>query len=217
MVRRASPGDIIVLRSDDGFTARGRVATIADSYLEVEILERIEKAVQQVDIILCCSLLKGKYFDILVEQVVEIGVSRIIPFLSERTVPSLGDSQSRLARWNRKAREAAKQSLREKVPVVEPVCAVNELISRAWEGVKLLAHPGADRSLRQFLREHRGDPVIILVGPEGGFSAKELALAADAGWSAVNFGATLMRAATAAAVLSAIVLYEWSDKDENSG
>ena len=76
--------------------------------------------------------------------------------------------------------------------------------------VKLIGHPGADDHIKTYLSS-RGAPESagLIIGPEGGFSADELSRAASAGWTAVNFGFTHLRAETAAAVIPALVIYQW--------
>ena len=76
------------------------------------------------DITLCMCLLKGKNFDLVIEKAVEVGVSRIMPVLSERTIARPADAEARVRRWDRKAEEAAKQSLRGARPVIEEIRSV---------------------------------------------------------------------------------------------
>ncbi len=210
-VRRAKPGDIIRLRDEKGTSLTARIERIAADYLEAVIVEERVAADVPVDITLCMCLLKGGSFDLAVEKAVEVGVSRIIPVVSERTVPRPADADAKVRRWNRKAEEAAKQSLRERVPVVESVRPFGEVISGDRDRARIMAHPGAPVSLKEHLRATRAGAVSLLVGPEGGFSPAELEAAAAAGWVTAGFGFSQLRAETAAAVLCGIIVYEWGD------
>jgi 16S rRNA (uracil1498-N3)-methyltransferase len=210
-VRRVKPGDIIRLRDEKGVSLTARIESIAADFLEAVITGENAAPDAPVDITLCMCLLKGGSFDLAIEKAVEVGVSRIIPVASERTVPRLADTDGKTRRWNRKAEEAAKQSLRERVPLVEGVRPFSEIIGLFRGQARIIAHPGAPVSLKEYLRGCGVGAVSLLVGPEGGFSPGELAAAADAGWVAAGFGFSQLRAETAAAVLCGIIVYECGD------
>ncbi len=210
-VRRAKPGDTILLRDEKGTSLEARIERIAADFLEAVIISESVAPDATPDITLCMCLLKGGNFDLAVEKAVEVGVSRIIPVVSERTVPRPADAEAKVRRWNRKAAEAAKQSLRDRVPAVEGVRSFSEVIGLDRGRQRIIAHPGAPLSLKQHLRGTGAGAVSLLVGPEGGFSTGELRAAADAGWIAAGFGFSQLRAETAAAVLCGIIVYEWGD------
>jgi 16S rRNA (uracil1498-N3)-methyltransferase len=210
-VRRAKHGDIIRLRDEMGNSLAARIELIDVDHLVAVIIGEHAAPDVPVDITLCLCLLKGGSFDLAIEKAVEVGVSRIIPVVSERTVPRPADPDSKVRRWNRKTEEAAKQSLRERVPPVESVRSFGEVISGNGDHARIIAHPGALVSLKQHLRATRAGAVSLLVGPEGGFSPGELEAAAAEGWVAAGFGFSQLRAETAAAVLCGIIVYEWGD------
>jgi len=207
--RRIRRGDNIQLRNETGSCLSGRVVEISDSFIEVTVLEELNCVHRPVEITLCMSLLKGKNFDRLIEKAVEIGVSRIIPVVSERTTPHPTDAQAKLKRWKRKALEAAKQCMTASVPEVERIHSFQEMIDASHAGIRMMAHPGSEVSMKDFLRQRRHVKAVLLVGPEGGFSQKEVDDAVHAGWACVNFGFSQLRAGTAAVVLCGIIIYEW--------
>jgi len=212
-VRRVRPDDRIMLRDERGDSLSGRVVNVTDSYIEVEIVGRSAGAPPPADITLCMCLLKGKNFDLVIEKAVEVGVSRIVPVLSERTIARPADAEARVTRWDRKAGEAAKQSLRGTRPVIGEIRSFTELIAGERDRVRIIAHPGAPGSLMQVLRRERSCGISLLVGPEGGFSPREVAAAEEAGWTAAGIGFSQMRAGTAAIVLCGIIVYEWGERD----
>jgi 16S rRNA (uracil1498-N3)-methyltransferase len=208
-VRRAREGDPLRLRDEEGTLYDARVAAVLSDSLEAEITAVHRGPAPSIEITLCMALLKGGNFDVALEKAVEVGVSRIVPVVTERTIPRPADETGRMRRWSRKAMEAAKQSLRERVPAVDPVSSFGEVIEAFHEGPRIIAHPGAAGSMREFLRSERAPRAVILVGPEGGFSPGELRAAEDAGWRALNFGFSHLRAETAAPLLCGIIIYEW--------
>lgn len=210
-VRRAKPGDRLLLRDEKGASLTARIARITGEFIEADILGGGAPRPLPVEITLCMCLLKGKNFDSVLEKAVEVGVARIIPVVSERTISHPADETGRIDRWRRKAEEAAKQSLRESVPRVERTVAFRDLIVSRRDPALIIAHPGTALPMKEYLHGRRPGAVSLLVGPEGGFSPGETGAAAAAGWTAVNLGSSHLRAGTAATVLCGIIMYEWGD------
>ncbi len=208
-VRRVRPGDRVELRAETGARYSGQVLEISDSFVEIGVIGEAARSASPIGISLYACLLKGKGYDGVIEKAVEIGVSRIIPVVSERTVPHPDDPEAKLVRWKRKASEAAKQCMRESMPDVERIHSFKEAVEASCGEVRMIAHPGADDSIKDFLRSHKPGAAAILVGPEGGFSPKEVDEALRAGWTGVNFGFSQLRAGTASLVLCGIIMYEW--------
>ena len=215
-VRRVRSGDIISLQGADCSSFEARVTMIGKSHLEAELLRIEDRKPIPVRITLCLSLLKGKHFDLAVQKAAEVGVYRIIPVITERTVPiPHKGAPEKLKRWRRIALEAAKQSMRSDVPHLDEVLSFKEVTACDLQGMKILAHPAAEMAARDLLRRHMGEDAALMIGPEGGFSDGEIDMAEREGWDAVNFGPTHLRAETAAIVLPAIVIYQWSVEDED--
>lgn len=155
---------------------------------------------------------KGHKLDQVVRDATELGATAIWPVLAERTVAErTGDSA--LARLRRVALEAARQCGRGDVPEVAPPRALPDALAACSADVRLVLHPRAATRAGDALREaERGASVAVLIGPEGGLSEAELLAAAEAGFSAVRFGWTVLRTETAAAaILGAIVVITSSD------
>jgi len=151
---------------------------------------------------------KGSRMDLIVRQATELGVHRIVPLLSERTVKrfAAGDGfEKKVARWVRITKEALQQSGVRIKPVIEKPCSLKALEERE-KGCDLFFHPQktADTNLHQLL----ADPpriVNLLIGPEGGFSEMEIAYILGLGFSAVSLGETVLRVETAALYAAAAV------------
>jgi 16S rRNA (uracil1498-N3)-methyltransferase len=214
MVRRARKGEEITLRDESGTVYRARITTIGEDRIIAEIRSTEASSAPPCQLTLCAAVLKNKNFDYLVQKAVEVGVSRIIPVITERTIVNTADREDRkVERWRRIAGEAAKQSLRHQVPEIDEPRSFSTVISDAESPVRIIAQPGAPRTFRQYLSgSDISGGVHLLVGPEGGFSPRELEMASAAGWESLHFGFTCLRGETAAVVLSSIIFYEWSGK-----
>ena len=149
------------------------------------------------------ALTKGEKPELVVQKLTELGVDRIVPVLAERSVarPDAAKARAALERWRRIAREAAGQCRRATLPVVEELRPL-----RALAG-----HPGlvvAERGGQPVdaLGEPPGGEVLVLVGPEGGLSGREVDGLAP--WGRVSLGPHVLRAETAA-LAAATLLAAW--------
>jgi 16S rRNA (uracil1498-N3)-methyltransferase len=153
------------------------------------------------------GLLKGRKLELVLQKCTEIGVSQFVPVQSERAVARESGEQ-RLGRFSEIVREAAEQSGRGVVPLVEAPRTLGQALSQAtargralflWEAESLTLLPAASDYLT-------GKQLSLFVGPEGGFAEAEAALARSAGAEVVSLGRRILRAETAAIVASALVL-----------
>ncbi len=143
---------------------------------------------------------KGNRMDLIVRQATELGVQRIVPLVSERTVKRPEEKtglEKRTARWNRIAKEALQQSGARFTPLIENPGLLNALEQRE-HGCDLFFRPDmVGKSLHQLLAD-TPRVVNLLIGPEGGFSEKEIAYILGLGFSAASLGETVLRVETAA-------------------
>jgi 16S rRNA (uracil1498-N3)-methyltransferase len=143
-------------------------------------------------------------FDYLVEKATEIGVVRIVPLVTERTIPR----HAKTERWQKLCVAAMKQSGRSVLPEVRQPQPLREFISSCGgDALKLIPHEQAEISLSHSRIPGDG-PAVVCIGPEGGFSDEEIAIAQEAGFQPVSLGTRRLRTETAAIVACAIVLQE---------
>lgn len=150
---------------------------------------------------------KGDKLDAVVRDATELGATRVVPVITERSV-SRPREVARTDRWRRIAIEAARQSGRGDAPVIEPPTALREGLGLIGEGtIALCLDPASDTPIGPVLRslEPRAE-VALLVGPEGGLSPEELEAAERAGFRRVSLGRLTLRTETVcAAVLGALL------------
>jgi 16S rRNA (uracil1498-N3)-methyltransferase len=177
--------------------------------LEEELAPRGESPLM---VTLGVGLAKGEAMDQVVRQATEMGVTRLAPFTctySENTTPER--AERRQARWRRQARESLKSCQRLYLPEIAPVLDFPAVLAGPEE-VKFLCYE-ADRGggLVSALSRPRPAGVRLLIGPEGGFTPEEAALAREAGFRSVSLGPRRLRVETAALVVLAILQYAWGD------
>lgn len=211
-VRRISKGDIISIRDICGKGFKAQVTDLGSDEITLSVLEKSGVETGYIEISLYMCIVKGSGFESAIQKAVEAGVDRIIPVISERTVPHpMKRISEKHERWKRIALEASKQSMRRTITDVSFPLHFPEAVMETYSEIKLIAHPGADIKLRSYLSSIP-EPVsaAILVGPEGGFSRSEIELACGKFWVPVSCGSNHLRAETAAVVLPALVIYHWS-------
>ena len=157
------------------------------------------------------GLPKFDKMDLIVQKTTEIGVNEIAPMICQRSIPKSVVQQKRTARWQRIANEAAKQCKRPHFAHVFAPQRLEECLGRVihldllillWEGEKR-------QGLKEILRNHgEAKSVGLFVGPEGGFTNKEVELAVQNDCTTATFGDNILRTETAAIVGVASVMYE---------
>lgn len=157
---------------------------------------------------LLAGLPKGQGFDEVVRQTTELGVTRVIPLLSDRTL--LKPSPNKLQRWQRIAMEAAEQSERQWVPRIERPMSLAEAMAavspaRTYFCVARGDRPHLLRQVRQDVAGAAMAEMAIAIGPEGGWTTAEVEQAIAAGWQGVSLGQRILRAVTAPTVALTLV------------
>lgn len=161
-----------------------------------QVLELLDvKTELPISVTLMLALPKGNAFDDVIRYCTELGVSCIAPVLSDRTL--LNPSSQKLQRWQRIASEAAEQSERTIVPtILEPVTFNTAIHESVTNHSYICEARGNYPHLKNFIASS-ADNIIIAIGPEGGWSKKEVNIAIDQGFKPVSLGSRILRAVTA--------------------
>jgi 16S rRNA (uracil1498-N3)-methyltransferase len=216
-VLRLEPGDRFIVFDDTGWEHEAVIRSFSAHRGDIDILRSYqpdrESALQ---ITLALGLTKGEKMDFVVEKATELGVLNIVPFTSTYTVPKLDDrkAEARTERWKKIAVSAAKQSGRTRLPKVYSVCEFREFAGKPWDDMLKLFF--WEREGQQTLKQvHDSQPdaraVLLVIGPEGGFSVEEADLAQRHGFRSVQLGPRILRAETAAIAALSLVQFLWGD------
>ena len=213
-VMRLRRGDGIVVFDGRGRSARAEVTEVSKSEVRLRLGEVTSAAPPVPEICLAQAVPKGKTMDLIVQKAVELGVSSIQPLITRHTVVQVDgeDAPKKAAKWQRVALEACKQCGQDLLPEVAPPCSFADWVSHARGDLKIIASlfPGA-RPLREILRSAPlPGKVILLIGPEGDFSAEEGAAALEAGFQPATLGPIVLRAETASFFGISALRYEFS-------
>ena len=201
VVRRIGPGETIVVADGAGRGLRCTVTGADKTGLDLEVLKRVTAPERPRRVVVAQALAKGDRAELAVEMLTELGVDEIIPWPSARSVVRWQGErgQKSLARWRSAAREAAKQSRRLRVPAVSDPHSSRQLTTRAAAAdLTLVLHEDAVEPLTAVDVPAAGE-ILLVVGPEGGITADELAALQQAGGRLVVSSDGVLRTSTAGA------------------
>ena len=214
-VLRAAGGEVVQAVDASGQLLSVRLTTIASRRAEGVVVGRSLLATEStLDLTLAQAIPKGDKMEHVIRMATELGVTRVVPLLSQRTVVRLEPrrSDSRLARWRRVAREAAQQSGRAAVPEIaaptqlsawRPEASATGLLVCFWEEEQ--------RRLDSMLPAGPCARATVVVGPEGGLTGDEVRSLAAAGGLVASLGPRLLRTETAGAVAVALLQARYGD------
>lgn len=227
-VLRVSPGEPLIILDGLGFKYSCR---IIHCHRKEVIAEKIKKepcsAESPVSITLAQGIAKGDKMDFIVQKTTELGISTIIPLITER---SQIRHTHKTERWKKIALSASQQSGRHKIPDIEEPVSLEEFFSRYItplakgyieniKGVNLestgkiiFSEEYMKRNLKEIINGFRGvRDISLLIGPEGGFSKKEVDKAVENGFIEASLGPRILRTETAPVAALSIIQYELGD------
>jgi 16S rRNA (uracil1498-N3)-methyltransferase len=220
-VLRSEPGDECIVSDGISREALVRFTLLEKDRVTADIVEhRPMTGEPAVEVWIAQSLPKGDKMELVIQKGTEIGASRFLPFVSERTIVQLEAKKEakRVERWQKIAKEAAEQAHRSRVPIVESPLSWKELLKRSeqadaswicYEKESGLELKAAIKKALSDAAKKEGKPILLLiVGPEGGFTEQEVAAAEAAGSRSISLGRRILRTETAAMVGLTCILYE---------
>jgi 16S rRNA (uracil1498-N3)-methyltransferase len=204
-VRRVPVGELVEVF--DGCTAtahRARVVEIRRDLVRIEPTgETRDEPPRPLELTMAVAFPKGDRLDWLIEKCAEVGVARIVPLRTERSV--VDPRPAKVDRLRRRLVEACKQCGRNRLPELEPPSAFAEVLGRSSVWSALFDPRG--QPLAASPHPTAGSDALIAIGPEGGFSEAEIAAARDSHWRVLSLGPFPLRIETAAIVSAALLLH----------
>jgi 16S rRNA (uracil1498-N3)-methyltransferase len=223
-VLRLRPGDIIMVLDNSGWEIETELTEVSPRLVKGQVRHRrLSAGEPRTKISLYQSVPRSKRFELVLQKGTELGIVEFVPMVSERCIISdLEDVEKRRDRWESIIQEAAEQSHRGRKPAVRRATFFPQACEQARQtnGLSLLLWPVEDR---RSLREVTSQPpagstrswppftINLFIGPEGGFTNGEVALARRYGLLPVTLGPRILRTETAGLVATAALLYELGD------
>lgn len=216
-VMRRGPGDRVVVFDGTGTEAEAEILSADKDSVKLKSLLVNRTAPPPARLTLGQAIPKGKNMDLIIQKATELGVSRIVPLLSERTVVQLAgeDLGKKRDKWQRVAVEACKQCGQNWIPEVAEPQSVEKFVDGEGDGFRVVAAiDDSARSLKAILaewmenRENPPNAATVLIGPEGDFTPAEISRAVGAGFAPLTLGPIILRSETAAIHALSILAYE---------
>ncbi|REE93069.1 16S rRNA (uracil1498-N3)-methyltransferase [Paenibacillus taihuensis] len=221
-VMRMEAGDSIIVSDGKSRVAEAVIRTLSPGNVEADISEWLPVTSEPLwSVTVAQSLPKGDKMEIVIQKGTEIGAVSFVPFQSQRMIVQYDAKKEakRLERWGKIAKEAAEQAHRSRIPAIEEVATWKELLAlvptfdlalfcyeKEGGGLGLRDALSSQRARHNWGSEERN--ILLIVGPEGGFTEREAEEVEEAGAVIVGLGKRILRTETAAMVGLACLMYE---------
>ena len=227
-------GDLFLLGSDDLYHIRtvmrmkdnDKIYVVYDRTTYICCLENVKKDIQvklekvienekkdTLEVTLFLPLLKEQKMDLVLQKATELGISKIVPMTTSRSIIRLneGKEDKKLERWRRICKEASEQAHRETIPEVTPIVDIMKV--SLLPGLSLVCSTvEKEKNIKYILQNHREcDKINIVVGPEGGLSEYEENYLKEIGYIPVTLGSNIMRVETVPIFVLSTINYEYME------
>ena len=209
-VLRCKKGEQLEILDGRGHSYSARITSVVRKEITAEVLGAVSHATESpVNLILVQGLLKGEKLELVIQKATELGVSEIIPAITER---SQVRNTGKIARWRKIAEDASRQSGRTAIPIIHEPSALKDIFSGdgpytpssgKCKGLLLWERKGV--RMKEAMKGLEGcRSLVIAVGPEGGFTEEEVQAAGEQGFVVATLGSRILRAETAAIAATTI-------------
>jgi 16S rRNA (uracil1498-N3)-methyltransferase len=208
-VLRLKINDTVIIFDGAGHEYNGVITAMSKKQAEFQLTPQQKQQRNNIALTIACAIPKGSHMDEIIDGLTQLGVIRIIPMRTDRVVVKLDDvkSESRLKRWQKIARSAARQCQRSDIPVIAPITDIKKVITDSQNyDLKLIPHLSGSRKLiKDVLNKIKPKNILVLIGPEGDFTLEEVELALHNDFIPVSLGNTVLRVATAAIAVASFI------------
>lgn len=222
-VLRMKEGDPLLIFNGTGWEYKAVIRRQTADGIELEITGSRALPATEIHVTLCQAVPKAEKMDGIIRHATELGAERIVPFLAERSVPRWRPEQlpRKRERWQKIAVEASRQCGRSDIPEIGEIVTFERMLRDVPEsGLRLIPWEEETKTgIHEILRDPARSGMkefVLVIGPEGGFSAGEIELARKAGFLSVSLGKRVLRVETASLAVLAILQYERDGRETES-
>lgn len=181
--------------------------------IKIIIKSKLDKIISDIPkVTLIIPVLKEQKMDLILQKATELGVYKIIPVITERSIVKTdGKENKKLERWNKICKEASEQSYRLEIPIIAEIQKLSDL--NDIDGVKLVCSTIEKNTnfKKMMKKESSCDRIIVVVGPEGGLSSKEEEILNNKGFQSVTLGNRILRVETVPIFVLSVINYEFME------
>ncbi|MBR6301554.1 16S rRNA (uracil(1498)-N(3))-methyltransferase [bacterium] len=213
---RARTGESLLLIDENKIQYESVISEITGS----KIFAKIEKSYPSkrdldFELYLAQSPLRSDAQSFITEKATELGVAGIYPVCTDNCALNKSAIEKKIPKWQRIMYESSKQCERAQIPQMYPIAKIEELIvSKNFDKIIVFCERIASKTIRESFREkplRKGDKLLVVIGPEGGFSQREFDMFKSSGVEMLTLGDLILRAETAVTVGLGNIIYEYSN------
>ena len=214
-VMRLKTGDDVTVIDGKNREYSSKILSLEKDLASVKLIsENKVLTASKVKVTIAQGLPKNPKMDLIVQKATELGAAKIIPVKTERSLIKLvGEKETnKINRWQIIAKEAAEQSGRSSIPVVSEIMDFDEVIElcKSHDKCIMLWEMEKEMTLKKYFHKNSNiEDLLVLIGPEGGFSQKEAELAKEKGFEMINIGKRILRTETAPLAVLSMIDYEF--------
>ena len=213
-VLRYKKGGKIKVCDGKGKDFVAKISFVSSDKIKLDIIEQYDSNSESfIDITLCSAMLKDRKMDLIIKNITQLGVKKWIPFFSERCIPKFDVKGGKIKkkRWEKIAKESLKQCQRSFLPLISEPLMFEDLLKKVEYYDLKIAFWEESKSKLNIEVKKTINKVVILIGPEGGFSKAEISLAESKGFISCSLGPRLLKAETAAVASLTIIQHVLGD------
>jgi 16S rRNA (uracil1498-N3)-methyltransferase len=213
-VMRYKKSDKLIINTFKGKVFLAEIIDFMKKDVVVKIIKEIKSDYKPLNLDLGISLIKKDNFELILQKTTEIGIKKIIPLKTERSIIKIDDFSKKKQRYETIIKEASEQSERSILPIIDDYSDISTLDLIDYDH-KFVCYAREDSlTINEALKlVKRSENVLVLIGPEGGFSLTELTELTEKGFVSVSLGKTILRAETAAIYVASIFRFLWENKE----
>lgn len=213
-VMRYKKSDKLIINTFKGKVFLAEIIDFMKKDVVVKIIEEIKSDYKPLNLDLGISLIKKDNFELILQKTTEIGIKKIIPLKTERSIIKIDDFSKKKQRYETIIKEASEQSERSILPIIDDYSDISSLDLIDYDH-KFVCYAREDSlTINEALKLVKpSENVLVLIGPEGGFSLTELTELTEKGFVSVSLGKTILRAETAAIYVASIFRFLWENKE----
>lgn len=214
-VLRLQVGDRIVLCDGEGTDYITAIESMDKHSIKAAVLDKeASRGETDIDVVLYQGIPKSTKMDLIIQKCTELGVNRIVPVSTMRTIVKLEsekDEKKKVERWTKIAEEAAKQSGRGIIPRINMPMTFSEALKDAarLDTAIIPYELEGSLSIKEALRNGKASSIGFFIGPEGGFDTSEIDIAKESGAMPVTLGSRILRTETAGVAVLTSIMYEY--------
>lgn len=177
--------------------------------VKCEVNEKVLSKVTNIpNVTIAQSLVKEQKMDYILQKSTELGVNKIIPIKTIRSIVKIENDNKKVDRWQKIVKEASEQSKRLDIPTIEKPININELAALQYDYKILCSVNETSINIKKALQNVKySDTILIVIGPEGGFDKKEEQVLIDSGFVSTSLGTRVLRTETASLFVLSVINY----------